>query len=163
MWEKLEKRYTHVSLAVRGDLIREFIHLHYRDCVDAADFCHKFSSLVFRLKRTGWKEDHCNVCLLFLAKLFSSFEAWQIVKRHTESFETLNLNRLMRELEDEARYIESTRPVTFSGEARTKKAAKKNSPARRSRYQVKKTCSHCRKNGHVEANRWMKHPQKRPA
>src|SRR5579862_2096253 len=158
MWTELEDRYNPKSQATLLQLIREFMMARKEDSIDMEHHLQRIQRLKCQVEEQGEKiSDN-----IFNSVLLNSVpENYKIAVSILESQDKLTPQIIVNRLLEETRKMYGH----GSGDGRValfthsgKPGDKKNNSGK-----LNLKCTECKRTGHVEADCWIKHPEKRPA
>jgi Reverse transcriptase (RNA-dependent DNA polymerase)/gag-polypeptide of LTR copia-type/Integrase core domain len=161
MWQVLADRYNPKSQATLLQLVREFMTAKKDDSIDMEHHLQR----VQRLKRQVEEQGEKISDTIYNSVLLNSVpDDYKITVSILESQEKLTPTTIINRL------LEETRKIYGAGGGDTKVALMSNSSSGNPAGKTKKKdttkinlkCTSCGKNGHVEADCWTKHPEKRP-
>ena len=159
IWKKLEEVYEPKTRTALNQLARRFHELKYREGAETMqEFVNRAQQIVDQLAEHGYKMSELDVTSVLLNSLPESYST---IVSILEDKEDLSTNAVISKILDEARKrtaIDGAQPST----AFTSQGGK------RLQNQIKKSnsnlkCTYCNGTRHVEADCWLKHPEKRPA
>jgi len=177
-WTLLKDRYEVKGFSLIGQSLDEFLALSYEKSRDIATFNALFKDLKRKIEDAGLSLQATFYIHLYLKWVSPAFPTWAERQRSvlrttsttTSMLTNATLDDMMADLIDENRAVtaqgEDGTGISMYGDRPHPQNRKGNSNSKKPNTQQLKPkydrhCTHCNKNGHLEQNCCIKHPEKK--
>ena len=156
----LDQRYTSTGWNLKHKYLTEYNTLRVEHYDSIGAFVDQFKALKSKLDTIGLPLPEEVYTINFIALLDAEYPVWADRQRSNARKTSPTLLDLIADILDESRKAEKATTALYSGKPIANKG-RKGHKSGGNKEPVK--CSHCKKQGHIEPECWVKHPEKRPS
>lgn len=157
MMRLLKQRYTAKGWNLQHLYLTEFFHMKIEHFDSVGAFINRFKTLKSKLHSLGVENSETTYTVHFIGLLDSQYSVWADRQRSNARTAPPKLDDLIADILDESRKADRATAL-YSGKPEKGNKGGKGGGNKGS----DKKCDHCEKQGHIAADCWKKHPEKKP-
>jgi hypothetical protein len=156
----LDQRYTSTGWNLKHKYLTEYNTLRVEHYDSIGAFVDQFKALKSKLDTIGLPLPEEVYTINFIALLDAEYLVWADRQKSNARKTSPTLLDLIADILDESRKAEKATTALYSGKLIANRG-RKGHKSGGNKEPVK--CSHCKKQGYIEPECWVKHPEKRPS